>query len=505
MTAPGYHPLPNLSEDQQARWLLDAITDYAIFLLDPRGCVVSWNTGAERLKRYSAREIIGQHFSVFYPAVEIEAGRPGRLLAAATAEGRVEDEGWRVRKDGTRFWADVIITALRQETGAVVGFVKITRDLTERRQAELALHESEQRFRVLVEGVRDHALFMLSPEGIVVSWNAGAQRIKGYSAEEILGRHFSLFYRAEDISEGKPQLELEVALAQGRYEDEGWRVRKDGSRFWANVVLTPVRDESGTLVGFAKITRDMTDRRRAREELRLTQKRNRALQGESVAKDEFLGVLAHELRTPLTVLYGGTRLLAARYEQLEEADRRELVESLADESSRMKSLIESLFMLVNPDPDLELTETSLDGQVRFVAAEFLRIVPARDLHLELPEGDVGVIVEVALFQRVLLNLLGNAHKYSPARSPIDLVVTHTANEAVVEVRDRGPGVEPAELGLIFDSFYRSPSTADAVQGKGIGLAICRRLVDLFGGSIQARARDGGGLIVRVTLPARPAD
>ena len=255
-------------EADQLRLLVQGTADYAIFLLDPEGHVASWNTGAERIKGYKAEEIIGQHFSRFYPRDAIDRGWPQYELEVARAEGRFEDEGWRIRKDGTRFWANVVITALRDESGQHRGFSKVTRDLTGRKQAEEALRQSEERFRLLVEGVSDYAIFLLDPEGHVASWNTGAERIKGYKAEEIIGQHFSRFYPRDAIDRGWPQYELEVARAEGRFEDEGWRIRKDGTRFWANVVITALRDESGQHRGFSKITRDMTERKQAEENAR---------------------------------------------------------------------------------------------------------------------------------------------------------------------------------------------------------------------------------------------
>lgn len=498
--SPSHDPAWVFSHEQHTRLLLDAITDYAIFMLDNDGYVVSWNAGAERLKGYAADEIVGRHFSVFYPDQERRAGRPQRILEIARLKGRVEDEGWRVRKDGSRFWANVVVTSLRDEDGSPLGYAKVTRDLTERRAAEAALHESEQRFRLLVDGVRDYALYLVSPDGTVMSWNSGAERIKGYSAEEIVGRPASLLYPPEDIERGKPELALEVALAEGRYEEDGWHVRKDGSRFWANVVVTPVRDEDDRLIGFAKVTRDMTERRRAREQLQLSERRNRELAGESLAKDEFLGLISHELRTPLTILYGGTRLLARRYEQIPSADRTDLIRSLESEAARMTALVESVFLLVNPSPNLRLESVLLNNEVEVAVAEFAKSSPAREVRLTLPPVKKTVMVEAALFHRVVLNLLGNADKYSPALEPVDVVVMAGEGNAVIEVRDRGPGIDPAELSLVFKSFYRSP-TVGTVGGKGLGLAICRRLVELFGGSIEARARDGGGLTVRVVLPS----
>jgi len=260
--------LTALDAEVSFRLLVESIKDYAIFMLDPEGRVVTWNRGAEAIKGYRAKEIVGRHFSRFYPPEDIQARKPERALEAATTGGRFEDEGWRVRKDGSRFWASVVITAVRDGHGKLHGFVKVTRDLSERRRVEEKLRRSEERSRQLVDSVKDYAILLLDTEGRVISWNAGAQRINGYRTDEILGEHFSRLFPPEDVAAGIPDHHLRRAASEGQYEDEGWRVRKDGSRFWANSVLTAVRDEQGTLTGFAKVTRDLTERRRADEALR---------------------------------------------------------------------------------------------------------------------------------------------------------------------------------------------------------------------------------------------
>jgi PAS domain S-box-containing protein len=257
--------IPSLTWDD-CRLLVESVVDYAIFMLDTEGRVATWNLGAEKIKGYRADEIVGQHFSTFYPREDVDAGKPKRELEVASSEGRLEDEGWRVRKDGSRFWANVVITALRDETGNLRGFGKVTRDLTERRGVEEDLRRSEERFRLLVEHVADYAIYLLDPEGRITTWNLGAERMKGYQAAEILGANFALFFPKEDIDAGKPARELVAAREHGRFEDEGWRVRKDGSRFWANAVLTVLRDARGEVLGFAKITRDLTARRAAEEQ-----------------------------------------------------------------------------------------------------------------------------------------------------------------------------------------------------------------------------------------------
>ncbi|WP_457302412.1 PAS domain-containing protein, partial [Phyllobacterium sp. P5_D12] len=252
----------SLTEDDRHRLLLNAVTDYAIYMLDADGIISSWNAGAQRFKGYKPDEIIGEHFSRIYTDADRVSGLPARALETAARGGRFEGEGWRVRKDGTQFWAHVIVDPIRSPSGEVIGFAKITRDMTERKASEDALKSSQEQFRILVQGVTDYAIYMLDPDGNIVSWNAGAERIKGYAPSEIIGQHFSKFYTQEDLDAGMPQYALDTARETGPYEKEGWRVRKDGSRFSASVVIDAVRDEAGKLIGFAKVTRDVTERNR---------------------------------------------------------------------------------------------------------------------------------------------------------------------------------------------------------------------------------------------------
>jgi PAS domain S-box-containing protein len=290
--------------------VVEELKDYAVFMLDSEGHVVTWNEGARLIKGYTAGEIIGRSFACFYTPEDLARGKPSKLLEKAKIEGRVEDEGWRVRKDGTRFWADVVITALHDSSGNVRGFLKVTRDLTDRRGAQELLHQSEERFRLLVESVKDYAIFMLGVDGKITTWNSGAEHITGYRAEEAIEKHFSIFYPAEGIDEGRPELELEIAASVGRYEEEGWRVRKDGQRYWASVVLTAIHDPvTNNLRGFAKVTRDLTERRRMELEARAAEEqaateRARLVEAQNALRlrDEFVSVAAHELRTPLSAL-----------------------------------------------------------------------------------------------------------------------------------------------------------------------------------------------------------
>jgi PAS domain S-box-containing protein len=257
--------------DHRFRLLVNSVTDYAIFMLDPAGSVANWNPGAQKLTQYTEAEITGKHFGIFY-LPELRGNKPAQELETALKHGRFEEEGWRLRKDGTRFWADVVLTPIYNEQKEHVGFAAIIRDLSVRREAEELLRQSEERAQLMISGVQDYAIFMLSPEGKIETWNLGAERLKGYRRDEIVGKHFSIFY-PENERATKPPMELRVAIKEGRYEEEGWRIRKDGSRFWANVLITAVYDKNHVLRGFSKVTRDLSARREAQEKLRQSEER----------------------------------------------------------------------------------------------------------------------------------------------------------------------------------------------------------------------------------------
>jgi PAS domain S-box-containing protein len=306
------HSQNPLQAERIFRLMVEGIQDYAILLLTPEGNVASWNSGAERIKRYLPAEIIGKHFSIFYPPQDVANGKPEMELRVAGDTGRYEDEGWRIRKDGTRFWANVVITAIRDSDGTLIGFGKVTRDTTERREADL-------RYRLLIEGVTDYAIYSLDPEGTITSWNSGAQRIKGYTNEEIIGSHFSRFYTKEDAEAGLPKKVLETASVSGHYEGEGWRVRKDGSRFWSSVVVTPLRDESGRLLGFSKITRDVTDRKvlldKIQQHAEELERRIAETQQTNSELEAFSYSVSHDLRAPLRTIEGFTDIVLTDFDK----------------------------------------------------------------------------------------------------------------------------------------------------------------------------------------------
>jgi PAS domain S-box-containing protein len=473
------------------RLLVEGVRDYAIFMLDGAGRVLTWNTGAERMKGYRAEQIIGQHFSCFYPSDAIAAGKPAKLLALAARDGRVEDEGWRVRRDGSRFWADVIITALRDADGSVLGFAKVTRDMTERRRAEQALHESEERFRLLVESVRDYAIFMLDPAGRVASWNAGAEAIKGYAAEEILGQHFSVFYTPEDVASGKPQRQLDAAAREGRMEDEGWRVRKDGNRFWADTIITAIRDPVGTLIAYGKVTRDLTVRRRIEEQLAQS---NSEL-------ERFSYSVSHDLRAPLRAINGYAQAVLEDYGAALDAEGKRFLGIIRDSAKRGGELIDALlnFSRLGRQP-LSLEPVDLTELARGVVDELRRSAGVEGIDVvvdPLPptRGDR------TLLRQVLANVIGNAFKFTRGRPhpQIEIGARREGPAVVYFVRDNGVGFDMRYADKLFGVFQRL-HRADEFEGTGVGLALTQRIVQRHGGRIWADGKVDGGATFFFTLP-----
>ena len=484
------------------RLLVDSVRDYAIFMLDTRGYVATWNVGAERIKGYRPSEIIGRNFSVFYPEDDRRSERCAMELEVAAREGRFEDEGWRIRKDGSRFWANVVISPVRNRSGALIGYAKVTRDLTQRRRTEDAQQarlEAEERLRLLVESVRDYAIFMLDPDGTVATWNPGAQRIKGYTPSEIIGSHFSRFYPPEVAATGICELELEVAAREGRFEDEGWRVRKDGSTFWANVVISAVRDHDGKLVGFSKVTRDLTERKRAEEE----RAARLAAEQASRTKDEFLAMLGHELRNPLAPIVTALDLMKLRGDQGVSREQ----EVIERQVRHMMELVDDLLDVSRVTKGkLELKRRHLD--LRGVLAKAVEIasplLEQRDQHFELtlPSREVVVDGDEARLTQIFTNLLTNAAKYTEPGGRISAGVRTLNGDVIVEVRDNGVGIDPELLPRVFELFVQGRQGTDrAAGGLGIGLTLVRMLTLLHGGAVEARsAGRGQGSTFTVRLP-----
>jgi PAS domain S-box-containing protein len=488
----------SLRSEEKFRLLVESVKDYGIFLLNPTGHVETWNTGAQRIKGYSADEIIGKSLSVFYTPEDIAAQRPQRLLKLALADGRVEDEGWRVRKDGTRFWADVVITPLRDATGTLQGFAKITRDLTARRESEESLRQSEERLRLMIASVQDYALYMLDPTGHVTSWNLGAERIKGYAASEIVGQHFAKFFPPEDIAAGKPERELELAARVGRFEDEAWRLRKDGSRFWTNVIITSVRNPSGELIGFTKVTRDLTERRKSEaERLRLAQ-----AQEAIRLRDEFLSIASHELGTPLTALQLQLQVVLDQMTTMGvDQGLMKKMHRAASSGDRLADLIEALLdvsRIATGKLELRMEPFNLDEAVREVCERLqdLATLAGCTLTVSAPDPIPGTWDRLRV-EQIVSNLVGNAIKYA-AGTAIEVNAHPEGHTSVLTVSDRGPGLKAADLSRIFERFERA--SAQSYAGLGLGLYIVRQIAEAHGGTATASNRDGPGACFTVRLP-----
>ena len=747
----------------QFELLVATVKDYAIFLLDPTGHVASWNAGAQHIKGYVANEVIGKHISSFYTPEDVAQGRPKALLDTAVAQGRVEDEGWRVRKDGSRFWADVVITALRDSDGRLQGFGKVTRDLTARKQAEErlrqseedlattlysigdgvlaadehgrvtrinpvaerltgwsekdaigrpidevfnivneqtrakvdnpirrvlaegvviglanhtaliardgterpiadsgapihdargatrgavlifrdvtderraeyalrqseeslsatlysigdgvlaadenaritrinpvaerltgwsekdaigrpiddvfniinedtrmkavnpvrrvlaegvvvglanhtaiisregierpiadsgapirdahgatrgavlvfrdvteerragdALRQSEEKLRLMIASISDYAIFMLDPQGRVASWNPGAEKITGYSEREIIGVNFSHFFTSEDAANGRPAQELATATAHGRFENEGWRTCKDGSRFWAGVVIAPMYDSAGSLVGFVKTTRDLTQPRRMEEErIRLAQAQ------EAVRlRDEFLSIASHELKTPLTALQLNLQSARDRAAPVDEK-LAQTIDRATRIGQRLAQLIEALLDVSRiSSGQLKLNREICDlaDPVRDIV-ERLREAASRagcELSMAVPAAVCGQWDRLRI-EQVLMNLISNAIKYASGQ-PIHVSAVRDAETAVLQVRDNGPGIAQDQLARIFERFERA-APARHYGGMGLGLYVARQIAEAHGGTITVANVPDGGACFTVRLPLAPA-
>ncbi len=505
--------------EERFRLMIEVVKDYGIFRLDTSGNIVTWNEGAKNLKGYETKEIVGKHFSIFYSKEDLERGKPAWELQQAINTGRLEDEGWRLKKDGSRFWANVVITCIRDGKGLHVGFTKVTRDLTQRKLAEEALKQSEARFRLIVESVRDYAIFMLDADGKVATWNEGAKRLKGYVAQEIVGKHFSAFFTAEDIQSRKPEIEIETAMEQGRSEEEGWRIRKDGSRFWANVILTKIIDSDGKHLGFTKVTRDLTERKMVEDKLRQSQEelerrvheRTVDLQRAVRAREEFISIASHELKTPLTALKLQAQITKRELERgnkvsLSHGELKAFADRLDNQVDRLHRLVEDMLdtgRIQRGSFSFYVEPCDLSLIVKDVVTRFSPELEKAgcEIRLELQENVDGKW-DRSRIEQVVFNLLSNATKYGQGQ-PVEVKVFKKDVFAYLSVKDYGIGIAKEDQDRIFGRFERAIA-ANEVSGLGLGLFIVKEILSAHQGTIEVKSDIGTGSEFIIKLPVSPS-
>jgi len=498
-----------------SRWpslWVESTNDYAAFALSPDGQILDWNPGAEHILGYTADQIRGQSLATLYPESDRSTGAPGAALSAVRECGRHQEEKWCVRRDGSTVWALVTVTALHGPHGLLAGFGVVLRDDSEHKRVHDAVVQSERQFRLLVQGVTDYALFMLSPDGYVTNWNEGARRIKGYEAREIIGSHFSRFYTPEDAKAGIPTRGLERARRDGRFEAEGWRVRRDGSRFWAHVVIDAILDD-GNLVGFAKITRDITQRREA-EQL-LEQTRLELFQAQKMeALGKLTGGVAHDFNNVLQVLRGNLELLQGRHGG--EVWSRERFGKAIDAVEQGARFAAQLLAFGRQQP-LQPVVVNLAGMIRGMD-DLLRGALGEAIQIEtvVAGGLWNTFVDPHQVENVILNLAINARDAMQEGGKLTLELGNALLDdayvsgmtdvkagqyVMLAITDTGSGMSEEVVQHAFDPFF---TTKPVGQGTGLGLSMAYGFVKQSGGHIRIYSEPGHGTTVRVYLPRSTA-
>jgi PAS domain S-box-containing protein len=488
------------SLEARYRHMVESIKDYEILLLDAEGRIASWNEGAARIHGWKENEIVGQTYDRLFLPEDSAQGRPGEILWTAAVEGRFESQGWRVRKDGTKFFVDSIVTALRGPDGTLQGFVKVTRDITERRRAEMELRSSEERFRLLVDNIRDYAIYSLDPEGRILTWNRSAERLYGYLAEEALGQPVSIFYPEAEIRQGRPAEALRIAAEEGRREELGWRLRKDGTRFWANVLTAGIRSPDGKLLGYARVVRDETERKRAEEALN---KKTAELERSNRELESFGYAASHDLQEPLRKMASFAQLLAKRFEGQVDPEARQYVDRMVDGAARMQELIDNLLSYSRVGRDAPLEAVELEEPLLAALANLEQSIKETGAKIEY-DALPRVLGNKQRLAQLLQNLLSNAIKFRGTGAPkVRLSAKRKGADWEIAVKDHGIGIEPKNHERVFELFKRLHSRTQ-YPGTGIGLALCKKIVELHGGRIWVESKLGKGSAFYFTLkPALP--
>jgi len=496
-------------DDSAYRRLVEGISDYAIFWLQPDGAVATWNAGAFHATGYSAEDMVGAPFSALFSGEDNGAAAPAALLDLALREGRSELDTWLVRKDGSRFWAQILIDPVL-DSDTPLGFGVVMRDRTERKRLDEELRNSQEQFRVLVQGVADYAIYMLDPGGHITSWNSGAQRIKGYAPQEVIGRHYSAFFTPEDVARGEPTTNLEAVAREGRIETEGWRLRKDGSRFWAHVVIDRITDDAGKLIGFAKVTRDVTERRASA--LALEETREALFQSQKLeAVGQLTGGVAHDFNNLLMAVQGNLELMRDHAELPERLNR--LVGNALSGVRRGVSLTQRMLAFARRQ-QLHLEPVNVVTLVSGMS-DLLRtsLGPSISMEVRFPLALPDVMGDLNQLELCILNLCVNARD---AMTEGGVITVRAATEEIraphilhvrpgkyvrLSITDNGPGMDAATLARATEPFF---TTKGVGKGTGLGLSMVHGIVQQSGGALQLESSETGGTTVSIYLPVAPS-
>lgn len=503
------NPLIPPSEVQNSLYhkMIEEIQDYAILLLDQEGYIRAWNKGAEKIKLYTQQEILGKHFSMFYLQEDIDDNLPQKLIEEARVTGRAAQEGWRKRKDGSIFWGSITITAVHDNDNNVIGYSKVTRDLTDKKNAEDALKMSEERYHQMIAEVQDYAIILLDEKGIIQNWNVGAERIKGYTAEEAIGKKFSMFYTREDLANNLPDLLLQKAKQEGKAVQEGWRVRKDGSRFWGTIVITALHGKKHEIIGFSKVTRDLTEKKMAEEKL-LSYTAELEMQNSEL--EQFAFIASHDLQEPLRKIQTFAKLIQNNYQ--DEAFVIKYLDKLDQSAKRMALLVKSLLNYSRLQKDKsEIIEIDLNHILNEVKQDFELLIHEKNATItsEILPSIWGHPIQIG---QLFSNLICNSLKFSEGDTQINIRSAIVDKSQVtdapdflaekylrIDFEDNGIGFDQQYDKLIFSLFQRLHGKQD-YEGTGIGLALCKRIVENHHGFIRATSELKKGATFSVYLP-----
>ena len=501
--------------------MIDEVEDYAIIFLNREGIIQTWNKGAEKIKGYTESEAVGKHFSIFYLPEDRAINLPEKLLKEATDKGKASHEGWRLRKDGTKFWGSITLTALHTENGEVIGYSKVTRDLTERKASDdqakafteelrlsnEALRENEERYHKMIEEVQDYAIILLNEYGDIQNWNKGAEKIKGYSAEEIIGKNFRMFYLTSDQENCLPEQLIAAAIKEGKATHEGLRVRKDGSTFWGSIVITALHKKDGTIMGFSKVTRDLTEKKQS--EIKL-QEYLRELETQNKELEQFAYVASHDLQEPLRKIRTFTDVIERNM------DNEELVkkyfEKINSSAKRMSEQIKSILDYSRLSVSEEFTDVDLNLVLSDICIDFELLI--QEKKAVIASEPLPTIKAVPLqINQLFANLVGNALKFSVNEPLIKVSSSIRTHEEMKEIpapvivgsylqilfSDNGLGFEPKYEKQIFSLFQRLHGRHE-YSGTGIGLALCKRIMENHHGFIRATSELGKGADFYIYFP-----